>query len=73
MIGELKIPLIDERVYDTIKIKSPRMEINFVFEQEESVISGFLGLSEYFHSIVLKKKEKFYIPVDEILFVMESK
>jgi len=73
LIGELKIPLIDERVYDTIKIKSSSMEINFIFEQDESVIRGFLGLSEYFHSIVLKKKERFFIPVDEILFIMECK
>lgn len=72
LIAELKIPLIDERIYDDVKIKSPAMEIKLNFEQDESIIRGFLGLAEYFHSIVLKKKDRFYIPQDEILFTLES-
>lgn len=72
LIGELKIPLIDEIIYDDVKIKSPAMEIKLNFEQDESIIRGFLGLADYFHSIVLKKKDRFYIPQDDILFTLES-
>ncbi|MFX1273470.1 MAG: hypothetical protein ACFFBP_12280 [Promethearchaeota archaeon] len=72
LIGELKIPLIDEIIYDDVKIKSPAMEIKLNFEQDEAIIRGFLGLADYFHSIVLKKKDRFYIPQDDILFTLES-
>ena len=44
----------------------------FKFEEDESVIRGFLGLAEYFHSVILKKDDEFYIPHSSILFKLES-
>ncbi len=74
LIAELKIPLVDERVYNKLKIRSkPNLTINFIFEQNESILKGFLGLSEYFHTIVVGQNNTFYIPHDELLlFKLES-
>ncbi|TFF88162.1 MAG: hypothetical protein EU550_01805 [Promethearchaeota archaeon] len=74
LVNELKIPLIDERVYDKVKFKtkSAISDIKFVFEEDEEVIRGFLGLADYFHTIVIKEKDKFYIPHYNKLFVLEN-
>ncbi|MBD3339388.1 MAG: hypothetical protein GF353_09785 [Candidatus Lokiarchaeota archaeon] len=74
IISELKIPLIDERVYDKVSFSSKNSIATtiFTFEEDESVIRGFLGLAEYFHTVVIKKKDEFYIPHDNMLFVLES-
>lgn len=73
LIAEMKIPLIDDRIYHKSKIKSKgNLSINFIFEQDESIIKGFLGLSEYFRTIVIREYDKFYIPHDEMLFTLES-
>ncbi|MHA1369812.1 MAG: hypothetical protein ACTSRA_08890 [Promethearchaeota archaeon] len=47
--------------------------MTFEFDEDESVIRGFLGLAEYFHTVVIKKKEKFYIPNGTVLFVLQAK
>lgn len=74
IINELKIPLIDERVYDEVKISSKRGIIHVIFKflEDESVIRGFLGLAEYFHSIIIKQEDQFFIPHNNMLFVLES-
>ncbi len=74
IVNELKIPLIDERVYDkvTFSTGSAIASVIFKFEEDESVIRGFLGLAEYFHTVVIKKKDEFYIPHASILFKLES-
>jgi hypothetical protein len=74
IVNELKIPLIDERVYDSVKFStsSAVAAVVFKFEEDESVIRGFLGLAEYFHTVVIKKKDEFYIPHASILFRLES-
>ncbi|MFX1524577.1 MAG: hypothetical protein ACFFCC_13800 [Promethearchaeota archaeon] len=74
MISELKLPLIDDRVQGNVKLKPNNgiIMVKFVFEEDESVIRGFLGLAEYFHSVIIKKKEKFYIPHEFKLFTLES-
>ena len=72
IVSELKIPLIDERVYDKVSIKTNNStDIQFVFDEDESVIRGFLGLADYFHTVVIKKKEKFYIPNDGTCYVLK--
>ena len=60
IVNELKIPLIDERVYDSVKFNtgSAVAAVIFKFEEDESVIRGFLGLAEYFHTVVIKRKER---------------
>ena len=75
IINELKIPLIDERVYEKVKFntKSTIGTIIFTFEDDESVIRGFLGLTDYFHTVVIKEKDKFYIPTVSTLFRLECK
>ena len=75
IITELKLPLIDERVQDKVNLKSSNATttIKFVFEQDEAIIRGFLGLAEYFHTIIIKQKNNFYIPHDHNLFILESK
>ena len=73
IVQELKIPLIDERVFSKAKVKETfPVVVNFTFEEDESVIRGFLGLAEYFHTIVLKKKDDFYIIADNIQFKLDS-
>ncbi|MBY9014947.1 MAG: hypothetical protein KGD68_04575, partial [Candidatus Lokiarchaeota archaeon] len=65
--SELKLPLMDERVQDSVKFKlnNAIVSVKFVFEEDESVIRGFLGLAEYFHTVIIKQKDKFYIPHDQ--------
>ena len=74
IVNELKIPLIDERVYDkvTFNAGSAIATIIFRFEEDESVIRGFLGLAEYFHTVVIKRKDEFFIPHGSILFRLIS-
>lgn len=74
IVNELKIPLIDERVYDrvTFTAGSAISNVIFKFEEDESVIRGFLGLAEYFHTVVIKRREEFYIPHGSILFRLIS-
>jgi hypothetical protein len=74
IVNELKIPLIDERVYDTVKFSTSAAvaAVIFKFEEDESVIRGFLGLAEYFHTVVIKRKDEFYIPHASILFRLIS-
>jgi len=75
IVQELKIPLIDERVYERAVINEPRYgtSVIFQFEEDETVIRGFLGLAEYYHTVVLKKKELFYIASGNILFKLIAK
>lgn len=75
IVQELKIPLVDERVYSKAKINEARFGsiVMFQFEEDESVIRGFLGLAEYYHTIVLKRKDQFYISSGNILFQLNAK
>ena len=75
IVQELKIPLVDERVYSKAEILEPRYgtQVIFTFEEDESVIRGFLGLAEYYHTIVLKKKELFFISSGSIIFKLNAK
>ncbi|MCK4239532.1 MAG: hypothetical protein KAX33_10440 [Candidatus Lokiarchaeota archaeon] len=74
IVNELKIPLIDERVYEDVSFsgKSAIASVRFTFEEDESVIRGFLGLAEYFHTVVIKSKDRFFIPHASILFQLQS-
>ena len=74
IVNELKIPLIDERVYDDVAFSSKAEIANVIFEfdEDESVIRWFLGLAEYFHSVIIKKKDSFFIPHGKMLFTLES-
>lgn len=73
IISEVRLPLIDERVKDNVKFKSNNAIsiVKFVFDEDESIIRGFLGLAEYFHTVIIKSKDKFYIPHDYKLFILE--
>ena len=75
IVQELKIPLVDERVYSKATINEARFGslVTFQFEEDESVIRGFLGLAEYYHTIVLKRKDQFYISNGSILFLLTAK
>ena len=74
IVNELKIPLIDERVYEKVSFNAGSAIANviFKFEEDESVIRGFLGLAEYFHTVVVKAKDNFYIPHSGLLFRLIS-
>ncbi|MBY9019358.1 MAG: hypothetical protein KGD66_11065 [Candidatus Lokiarchaeota archaeon] len=74
IVNELKIPLIDERVYDKVNFNTAAAvaKLIFKFEEDESVIRGFLGLAEYFHTVVIKKGDQFFIPQNSILFQLIS-
>ena len=74
IVNELKIPLIDERVYEKVNFNAGSSIANviFKFEEDESVIRGFLGLAEYFHTVVIKRKDEFFIPHSSLLFRLMS-
>jgi hypothetical protein len=74
IVNELKIPLIDERVYEKVAFNAGASIANIVFkfEEDESVIRGFLGLAEYFHTVVIKRKDEFFIPHSSLLFRLLS-
>lgn len=74
IVSELKIPLLDDRVHDKVKIKSSPIisKVTFSFDEDEKIIRGFLGLAEYFHTVVLKDNDEYYIPHEKILFILES-
>jgi len=61
IVNELKIPLIDERLYDRYNLDEKRYPCTIIFkyEEDESVIRGFLGLAEYFHTVIIKNKSDF--------------
>lgn len=74
IVSELKIPLLDDRVHDKVKIRSgPAIsKVKFTFDEDEKIIRGFLGLAEYFHTVVLKDDDEYYIPHEKTLFILES-
>ncbi len=74
IINEMKIPLIDERVYDEVKISSKNgtCHVRFEFGEDEAVIRGFLGLAEYFHTVIIKRENMFFIPHDNMLFILSN-
>jgi len=67
-VNEMKIPLIDERVYDKAAIKPGTVDVTFKYEGDDSVIKGFLGLADYYHTVVIRKGFAFYIPWNNVLF-----
>jgi hypothetical protein len=74
IIMEQKIPLIDENVYNKLKIsKSSAISyVKFIYEKQVSVVQGFLGLADFFHTVVFQDKDKFYIINEKQLYVIES-
>ena len=70
ILNQLKIPLIDERVYDKVILNAgdALATVIFRFEEDESIIKGFLSLAEYFRAVVIKKKDEFFIPLPSVLF-----
>ncbi|MFX0028559.1 MAG: hypothetical protein ACFE8B_05085, partial [Candidatus Hermodarchaeota archaeon] len=64
IVSELKLPLIDERVKDNaiFKPNNATTYVKFVFNEDESIMRGFFGLAEYNHSVIIKSKDKFFIP-----------
>ena len=68
IVNEMKIPLIDERVYEKAQIARGGVNVVFKYEGDESVIKGFLGLAEYYHTVVIRKGYDFFIPVSSIIF-----
>ncbi|MFX1572920.1 MAG: hypothetical protein ACFFB0_09230 [Promethearchaeota archaeon] len=74
LVSNMKLPLIDEKIHDNVKFKSNNTitMIKFVFDETELILRGFLGLAEYFHSVITESKNKFYIPPDHKMFILES-
>ncbi|TFG24400.1 MAG: hypothetical protein EU529_04330 [Promethearchaeota archaeon] len=72
--NELKVPLIDEKIYEKVDVKTKNSvsEVRFKFEGDEDVIRGFLQLANFYHTLVLKDDEKFYIPNESAVFRLES-
>ncbi len=70
ILNELKIPLIDERVYEKVNLNTggALATVIFKFEEDESIIQGFLSLAEYFRTVVIKRKDEFFIPLPSVLF-----
>ncbi|MFW9988698.1 MAG: hypothetical protein ACFFC3_08595 [Candidatus Odinarchaeota archaeon] len=73
--SELKLPLIDDRLQCIFKYNSNNALaiIKLTFDQDEAIIRGFLGLAEYFHTVIIKHKDNFHMTHDLKLFILESK
>ena len=67
-VNEMKIPLIDERVYNKAVIGKTAVRITFKYEGDDSVIKGFLGLADYYHTVVIRQSYAFYIPWSATIF-----
>jgi hypothetical protein len=74
IVEELKIPLIDERLCESTVIREAAFGsiVTFRFELDESTIRNFLGLCIRYDTVVIKKKDLFYIPTSSILFKLEN-
>ena len=74
ILTEQKIPLIDGKIYDKFKVKNSNSIsfVKFAYENDESIIQGFLGLADFFHTVVFKEKEKFFIINGKQIYVLES-
>jgi hypothetical protein len=74
LVHELKIPLIDEHVYSSAEFVESAVTsvVTFTYDDDESVISGFLGLAEYFHTIVIRKGDRFYIVTPDLQFKLKA-
>lgn len=74
IINEMKLPLINEEIYDKVKFnsKSAITTLTFKFKEDESIIRGFLGLAEFFHTVIIRDKNEFFIPTNSMLFVLEN-
>ena len=71
LVNEMKVPLIDAKTYHKCIITAQRSTVNILFkyqEGEDSRVKGFLGLADYYHTVVIKMKNSFYIPIGSILF-----
>lgn len=75
IMQELKLPLIDDHVYDEADITRKDYNTKVVFVQEEdsgeSIIRGFLGIAEYYKTIIIQVDDEFYIPADDVLFLLQ--
>ncbi|NHI91871.1 MAG: hypothetical protein EAX96_05170 [Candidatus Lokiarchaeota archaeon] len=67
-VNEMKIPLIDERVYNKAVIGKTAVTVTFKYEGDDSVIKGFLGLADYYHTVVIRKEYAFFIPWSNTIF-----
>ncbi|MFW9829488.1 MAG: hypothetical protein ACFFEY_18080 [Candidatus Thorarchaeota archaeon] len=74
LIAELKIPLLDENIHSNVKIKSsPAISrLKFNYDGNDQILRGFLALAEYYHSIVIKDDDTYYIPHNKKLFILNS-
>jgi len=74
ILFEQKIPLINEMIYDKFKIKSNNSLsfMKFKYENDENVVQGFLGLADFFHTVVFKEKDKFFIINEKQIYILES-
>ena len=74
ILTEQKIPLIDGKIYDKFKVKNSNSIsfVKFAYENDESIIQGFLGLADFFHTVVFKEKDKFFIINGKQIYVLES-
>ncbi|MBD3228513.1 MAG: hypothetical protein GF329_10025 [Candidatus Lokiarchaeota archaeon] len=71
LVNEMKVPLIDAKTYHKCRIIEKRATVHILFKYEEgedSRVKGFLGLADYYHTVVIKMKNSFYIPIGSILF-----
>jgi len=71
--SQLNIPLFDDTIHDKVKFNRNRAitSIKFVFDSDEAIIRGFLGLADYFHTVIIREKDKFYVPNGKQLFSLE--
>ena len=72
IVNEMKIPLIDDRVYTNCVVMKGKstVDILFKYDGDESVIKGFLGLADYYHTVVVRKQYSFIIPQAAITFTL---
>ena len=75
MASQQKIPILDEKTLSEVKISGSNIcwEVRFRYNgSDDGPIKAFLILAQYFHSIIIKKGDVFYIPHGAESYRLES-
>jgi len=48
------------------------VEVEFKFEEDLDLIRSFIGIADYFKTVVLEEEDEFYIPHENLVFKLSG-
>lgn len=74
LANEAKIPVIDGNVYEKFKAKTKNalVEVDFEFKEDLDLIRSFIGLADYFKTLIIEDEDEFYIPHENMIFILSG-